>query len=207
MDIYALYNVILRYFRPRRMRKFWHGFNLTPRMRVLDVGGTWYNWSLLPEHPRLTILNLSLSPDRSRQADWLIADARHLPFKDGAFDVVYSNSVIEHLSNAGNQHLFAAECSRVGQRYYIQTPNRRFPIEPHLITPFIHWLPRRFQRRLLRNMTLWGLLTRPSEQRCDDFMQEIHLLDEYDLKGLFPEAAIWRERFLGLIKSLIAVKI
>ena len=207
MNVHDLYRVIFKYFRPKRMRQFWHEFGLTIQTRVLDVGGTWYNWSLLPDQPQLTILNLTLPLEKHDRAVWLIADARHLPFKDGAFDVVYSNSVIEHLENVDNQRLFAAECVRVGHRVYVQTPNRRFPIEPHLLTPFIHWLPRRLQRRMLRNMTVWGLLSRPSQQRCDEFVREIRLLDERELKRLFPEAEIWRERVLGITKSLVAVKI
>jgi hypothetical protein len=100
--------------------------------------------------------------------------------------------------------LFAAECKRVGAQYYVQTPNKWFPIEPHLLTPIIHWLPRELQRRLLRNFTVWGLMTRPSEQRCKSLMQEICLLDEQSLRRLFPEADIWHERVLGLTKSLMA---
>lgn len=207
MNIHDLYRSFFRYFRPKRMRQFWHRFGLTVETRVLDVGGTSFNWSLTPSRPRLVILNLS-TPREEDQKDitWLVADGRHLPFKDNAFDVVYSNSLIEHLGNLYNQRLFAAECRRVGLRYYVQTPNKWFPIEPHLITPFIHWLPRRVQRRLLRNFTVRGLITRPTEQECEDLLKEIRLLDEWELRQLFPDAEIWHERVLGLTKSLIAVK-
>jgi hypothetical protein len=206
MNIHKLYHPFLKYFRTKRMRQFWQKFELRPQARVLDVGGTWYNWSFLSQQPDVTILNLNLPNEQNKQATWLIADARHLPFGDRSFDVVYSNSVIEHLENANNQQLFAMECGRVGQRYYVQTPNKHFPVEPHLLTPFIHWLPRRVQRRMLRNMTVWGLISRPS-QPCDNFLREIRLLDQHELQILFPDAAIWRERVLGITKSLIAVKI
>jgi hypothetical protein len=188
------------------MRQFWQDFKLTPQTRVLDVGGTWYNWSLLSQQPCLTILNLKAPQERNQGAAWLVADARSLPFRDRSFEVVYSNSVIEHLGNMHNQRLFAAECRRVGQRYYVQTPNKYFPIEPHLITPLIHWLPRGLQRRMLRNMTIWGLINRPSQQRCDEFMREIRLLDEDELRRLFPDAVIWHERLLHITKSVIAIR-
>lgn len=204
MNIHGLYRRIFRYFRPKRMRQFWQRFRLTPEARVLDVGGFEFNWSLLPALPRLTIINLALPSERKPGVAWLVADGRFLPFKDKAFDVVYSNSVIEHLSNAESQHLFATECRRVGVRYYVQTPNKWFPVEPHLLTPIVHWLPRSLQRQLLRNFTLWGLITRPSEHRCEALLQEIRLLDKQDLRGLFPEAEIWHERVLGLTKSLMA---
>ena len=70
----------------------------------------------------------------------------------------------------------------IGKGYYVQTLNRRFSIEPHLLAPFIHFLPRAFQERLLQNFTLWGLVTRPSEKQCDSFLQEVRLLDEREMK-------------------------
>lgn len=85
-------------------------------------------------------------------------------------------------------------------------PNRWFLVEPHLITPLVHYLPKLVQRRLLRNFTIWGLITRPTIQQCENFLQEVHLLGKRELKQLFPDAEIWHERVLGLTKSLIAVK-
>ena len=208
MNIDRLYRPLHRYFRTKRMRQFWHRFGLTPETLVLDIGGTPFNWSLLSDRPRLVMLNIS-PPQRERDSPitWLVADGRHLPFKDEAFDVIYSNSVIVHLGSLETQRLFANECRRVGLHYYVQTPNKWFPIEPHFITPFIHWLPRGVQRRLLRNFTVRGLITRMTQRECEDLWGEIRLLDERELQQLFPEAKIWYERMLGLTKSLIAVRI
>jgi SAM-dependent methyltransferase len=197
---------MLLYFRKRRMKQFQDEFNIQSDTRILDIGGTSFNWNLVDRHCRLTILNLTRPKMIDPRYDWLIADGRYLPFKDDAFDIVYSNSVIEHLSNKANQASFAEECMRVGRKYYIQTPNKWFPVEPHLITPVIHWLPKQLQKRLLRNFTLWGLITRPTQQYCDSFVQEVELLDQKRLKALFPGAKIWKERVLGLTKSLVAVK-
>jgi hypothetical protein len=52
---------------------------------------------------------------------------------------------------------------------------------------------------------VWGLLARPTPQGCDAFLRDIDLLTTQELQQLFPQAEIWRERFLGLTKSLIAV--
>jgi len=138
---------------------------------------------------------------------WIIADGRHLPFKDKAFDIIYSNSVIEHLGDFASQQAFAREIARVGMRYYVQTPNKWFPVEPHLLTPFIHYLPKSVQKRFLRHFTIWGLVTRPTVEQCDSFLQEVRLLDKQELKQLFPDSEIWGERVLGLTKSLVALKI
>lgn len=206
-NIYSLYGPFFRLFRPRRMRQFARRLGLTAQTRVLDVGGYAFNWSLLSTLPRLTILNLAVPDERAPGITWLAGDGQYLPFRDKAFDIVYSNSVIEHLGSLERQRLLAAECRRVGCRYYVQTPNRRFPIEPHVMTLFLHWLPRRRQMRLLRYFSVWGLLTRPTWQRREELLNEIRLLDEAELRQLFPDAEIWHENVLGLTKSLMAVKV
>jgi hypothetical protein len=135
----------------------------------------------------------------------VVGDGRFLPFGDKSFDIVFSNSVIEHLGDFASQQLFAKETVRVGIRYCVQTPNRWFPIDPHLFTPLIHFLPQGWQRRLLRNFTIWGLVARPTLEQCDEFLQEVRLLGYREFKGLFPNAEIYRERFFGLTKSLVAI--
>lgn len=194
MTIHDIYRLFARHFRTKRMRLFWTRLLVTPRTRVLDVGGTEFNWRLLPVRPRLTIANLTLPEEARREVAWVVADETCLPFRDGAFDIVFSNSVIEHLGSLDKQQCFAAEIRRVARRYDVQTPNRRFPVEPRLLTPFIHWVPRRLQVRLLRNLTVWGVFTRPSDEQCELFLREIRLLDELELRRLFPDAQIWRAR-------------
>lgn len=193
-------------FRKQRMRFFYRRLDIRPGTTVLDIGGREFNWTLMPFTPRVTILNLSVQGGRSSQFEWVIGDARKLPFPDNSFDVVYSNSVIEHLGAPEDQRLFAAECRRVGRSYFVQTPNRDFPIEPHLLTPFIHRLPLRWQARLLRNFTLWGLITRPDADARARYLQTTRMLTEAEFQSLFPEAEIQREYFLGLTKCFIAIK-
>lgn len=206
MNIHQLYRPFLVHFRTRRMQKFWHRFNLTSDTSILDLGGGLFNWTLLPQKPKLTIVNIVTPQEIESQMHWIIADARQLPFKDATFDIVYSNSVIEHLGNYRQQELFATECARVGKRYYIQTPNKWFPVEPHLITLFIHWLPRKWQKHFLRYFTIWGWIARPTPEKCDMFVEEVRLLNKREMKILFPDADIWVEKFSGLTKSFIAVK-
>jgi hypothetical protein len=196
----------LKGFRKRRMRLFYGHFKVEPQTRVLDIGGREFNWTLMPFAPRVTILNLSVQGTRGGKFEWVIGDARKLPFPDKAFEIVYSNSVIEHLGNLDDQRRFAAECSRVGCAYFVQTPNRNFPIEPHLLTPFIHWLPRKWQARLLRNFTLWGWITRPDAAARARFLDTTRMLTRAEFQSLFPDAEIRAECFLGLSKSFIAIR-
>jgi ubiquinone/menaquinone biosynthesis C-methylase UbiE len=189
------------------MRFFYSCFQVKPETRVLDVGGREFNWGLMPFSPRVTILNLTEQGQRTGLFEWVIGDARHLPFGDGAFEIVYSNSVIEHLGDSNDQRKFATECRRVGQSYFIQTPNRNFPIEPHLLTPFIHWLPKNWQARLLRNFTVWGWITRPDAAKRDWLLRTTRMLNKAEFQSLFPDAEIKCERLLGLTKSFIAIKL
>ena len=123
---------------------------------------------------------------------------------DRAFDVVFSNSVIEHLGIFEDQQSMAAEIRRVGKRYYVQTPNRFFPIEPHFLVPFFQFLPIGLKARMLRRIDLGWYKKVPSLELARKTVQSIRLLSEKDLSKLFPEAHLYRERFCGLVKSFVA---
>ena len=194
----------IRRFRRDRMAEFQRTFTLTASTHILDVGGTALNWSLIAAKPKMTLLNLPTDGE----AD-VVGDGRFLPFRDRAFDIVFSNSVIEHISSPEDQQRFADEIRRTGRAYWVQTPDRWFPIEPHLVTPLLHWLPKRLRVAIARRFTFWSLLERPSPDRWEFYIrhcaEEVRLLDARELSRMFPEARIIRERFLGLSKSLIAV--
>lgn len=197
-------------FRRRRMLRLAELFAIEPGWLVLDVGGTPAIWDLCPVRPRLVILN----QPRAREPVppgvlYVDGDGASLPFPDKSFDLVFSNSVIEHLGSREAMARFAAEVRRTARRYFIQTPDAASPVEPHLYTPFLHWLPRSWQRALAPRCSLWTLFSRASPDQRDfyirHYLEEIRLLRARELQDLFPEARILRERFLGLPKSLIAV--
>src|SRR5688572_10533144 len=123
MDIERLYRPVQRYFRTRRMRAFVDTFRVTEETRVVDVGGYLAVWRLTPVRPRLVLLNLpgSTRMERATGVSWLHGDGRRLPFADQGVELVYSNSVIEHLTDWTGQERFAREIARVGRRYYVQT--------------------------------------------------------------------------------------
>lgn len=207
MDIHTLYGALARRFRTARMRHFVATFGVTPATRILDVGGSLFNWSLVDVAPRVTILNL-VGPDEELppHVDWMVGDARALPFGDGSFDICYSNSVIEHMSTWLGQQAFATEVRRVAPAYYVQTPNRGFPVEPHYLTPFIHWVPDHRRAALLRRFTVWGWMTKPTAAESEAVVEEIRLLTRAEMGALFPDAEIEAERAAGLAKSLLAIR-
>jgi len=199
----------LQAFRRRRMDAFARQLGITAETWILDVGGTALNWDLLPVRPQVVFLNTGREY-RSPGYRWVIGDGCQLPFRDQSFDIAFSNSVIEHVGAPDRQRLFASEIARVGRRYWVQTPNRLFPVEPHLLTPFLHWLPARVQNAIAPRFTVWSALVRPSADRRDfyirHYLEDIRLLSAADVRRLFPGTKLIRERLLGITKSLIATR-
>ncbi len=203
--LFRLHRPVARYFRTRRLRRFVADFDVDSTTRVLDLGGLAFYWTFLDKPPQVTIVNLEPPLDGAGLSRWVVADATRLPFRDGAFDVVFSNSLIEHIIDDAARKAFAAEVHRVGRRFHVQTPNRWFPVEPHLMTPLIHFLPTGVQQKLVRNFTLWGWVARPTAAEAEGFLRLTKLIDRREFKGLFPAATILKEKFLGLTKSFTAV--
>jgi len=209
MNIHNVYNIFFKYFRKKRMRWFEEEFKVSDHSQILDIGGGQFNWQFLEAKPRIRVLNLAKPTDWDdalENFNFEIGNALHLKDMDLSVEIAYSNSVIEHLHTWENQEQFAKEISRVGRRLYVQTPAKEFFVEPHVITPFIHWLPLKWQSKLMRNFTIWGLLTRPSQDFIDRFLSERRLLSLKEFRTLFPECKIVVERFLFLPKSYIAIK-
>jgi len=198
-------------FRRRRMARFAALMGIGTGSRVLDIGGTPDCWRLLAHPPRVTLLNTPRArADLAGAECWVAGDGRALPFRDAAFDVVFSNSVIEHVGDAASQQRFAREVARVGRGYWVQTPNRWFPVEQHLLTPLIHWLPTSWQRRVVPRVNLWRLLVPVSPDRrqfyIEHYLRDVRLLGHREMRRLFPEALLLRERLGGWTKSLIAFR-
>lgn len=188
------------------MRAFARMFDLKETDTVIDVGGNRGNWDLIAIRPHVLLANLDGDAWEDGKIRKVAADGTSLPYGDGSFDIAYSNSVIEHVGEWSQQTAFARELARVAPRYYVQTPNRWFILEPHLLTAVLHFLPRRLLRRLVRYCSLWGWIVRPDQETIDSFLADIHLLSVRDMKKLFPGAEIHRERLFGMTKSIMAVR-
>lgn len=115
-------------------------------------------------------------------------DACALPFEDRAFDIVFSNAVIEHVGDIERQRRFVSEALRVGRRVFLTTPNRWFPLEVHTRLPFVHWLPKSGSDRAY-------------EIAGKSWARENHLLGSGDLRRLFPGEV----RIVNLGLTLVAI--
>jgi hypothetical protein len=201
---------IARRLRSRRFAFFLERISDLPRpVSILDVGGTQDFWERMgfvdPGAARITILNLQAPDSRHPNVRTVAGDACRMDaFAEREFDVVFSNSVIEHVGDDSRQEAMANEVRRVGRRYFVQTPNLYFPIEPHFMFPFFQFLPIALRGWLLQNLRLsWGGRIREREA-AREAARSVRLLDLSRLRSLFPEARIHRERVLGLTKSFIA---
>ena len=175
--------------RQRRHKRFFSLAGLAPDACILDVGCG--RLGLRALEPTLNITGVDIAEQPGYPGPFVCVDATTgLPFADGEFDLVYCSSVIEHVAPSDRSR-FAAELRRVGRGWFVQTPARSFPIEPHALLPFVHWLPRPLRR------AYWRL-------GAADAAEEIALLSRRNLETLFGPAR--RERLGPLTKSWVCVR-
>jgi hypothetical protein len=181
--------------------------------KIIDIGGTvgfWETWEHLLDFSKVTIDCVNVAPADATghlPIRMLVGDARDLTFAaDNAYDVAFSNSVIEHVGLWHDMERMAAEVRRVASRYLVQTPYFWFPIEPHARTPLIHWLPESWKYRIVMRRKCGFWERQDSVAGAVRTVQSAIMLDIRQMRALFPDADLHKERFCGLIKSLVAVK-
>ncbi len=215
MRLHHLYGPIFKIWRVKRFEQFRKTISPKPSDRILDVGGYPHTWTNTPQDVELIeCLNLIVYPwpEEKDHPDHRIriieGNACALPYEDGSYPIIFSNSVIEHVGDYEAQKAFASEVRRVGQKLWIQTPAYECPLEPHYLTPFVHWLPKGLRRKIARYFTLWGILEKPNKAAIDEMVDYTRLLTKREMKELFPDCEIRVERLLGIIpKSYIAIRL
>ncbi|MFC3416345.1 methyltransferase domain-containing protein [Algoriphagus hitonicola] len=199
-------------FRQRRQAVFeslfFSHFSADQPIAILDVGGTSEFWKrskiLDMPHLSITLLNLSQSKTSHPKLISVAGDATAMPeYTNSSFDLVFSNSVIEHLYTFENQQKMASEILRIGKKHFVQTPNRYFPVEAHYALPFAQFWPKGLLFKTLTQTKL-SRLQRWPESAASQYLEEIRLLDQKEMKQLFPDSKLYLERVLGLCKSITA---
>jgi ubiquinone/menaquinone biosynthesis C-methylase UbiE len=182
--------------------------SLPQPLSILDVGGTQIFWEQMgfTEEVGVEVVLFNLTKIKVKHPNFrsVVGDARAMKkFRDKEFDVIFSNSVIEHLSEYKEQRKMAKEVQRVGKRYFIQTPNYFFPFEAHFLFPFFQFFPLKLKAFLIRHFNLGWQKKTSDKQKATEIANSVKLLTKKDLQNLFPNAKIYKEKFLGLTKSFI----
>lgn len=206
----------------RRRRARWlmnlidDAYRKTGKVKILDLGGRENYWGLIPrgfleeKKAHITIVNRGeeITPSDNGMFKCMEGDACDLNYLDDkSFDIVHSNSVIEHLGCWENMARFSSEAERLGHGLFIQTPYFWFPVEPHFIAPFYHWLPWPMRVSLHRRFKLGS---RKKAHGIDQAVRIVEgapiLLDQKMYRYLFPSCEIIKERFLLFPKSMVAYR-
>jgi hypothetical protein len=174
-------------------------------VRILDVGGTPDFWRVIGfARPNVSVTLLNQAAPRAESDGILgvVGDARDMrEFSDREFDVVFSNSVIEHVGTFADQQAMASEVRRVGKRYFVQTPNKYFPVEPHFLFPGFQFLPTSLRAGMLARRDVGWYKKAESYEAALKEVTAIRLLGAREFRRLFPDGTLSKERFFGLTKS------
>lgn len=213
LNIYQICAPFMKRFRGRRFSVFKETLAPTVTDRVLDVGGYPGFWTQYePVVKSIDCLNIHETAWNPSEAPrhgirMMVGNGCDLAFPGAAYDILFSNSVIEHVGGWEDQQAFAREARRVGNALWIQTPAHEGPLEPHYVGLYIHHLPKNWQVRLIRWITFWGWTQRPTRQQIQQEVDSIRLLTRKEMETLFPDCEILTERLLGIFpKSYIAVR-
>jgi hypothetical protein len=204
---------VMGYFRRKRFAVL---LQLEPNLlseRILDLGGSVHFWEKLginlAEHD-ITVLNIAADGQSTNtkgddvSSMVTLYDGITIPWSEGHFDWIFCNSVIEHVQPRRREK-FCSEIYRVGRAFVVQTPAFAFPIEPHFVIPFLHWLPRSIGRRVAR-FGLWAMLRHREKTDIERYFDEVNLLKLKEFQAYFPTARIVTEWFGFFPKSYTAIE-
>lgn len=217
---YLLYNAnqnnenSIAYKLRRERLRFFKDFikDLERPLKILDLGGSDYHWRntdiVNDKDFHITIVNTeSQNLDGIRNISFLKRDVNDLSFfDDKEYELVYSNSLIEHINDFKKQKRLASEIVRIGKHYFVQTPNYYFPIEPHFLYPFYQFKSDDAKTNLLMKRKTGWFEKQTDEAEARKLATSIRLLKKSELEEIFPGSNIYSEKYFLLTKSFIVYR-
>lgn len=185
------------------------------KAEILDLGGRETYWQLGKDFVeqnrdrlKFTLVNLEKDPVVDHELfESLVGDATDPNMLPGrTFDLVHSNSVVEHVGDFPDMQRFAANTRRLAPRYYVQTPNYWFPYEPHFRFPGFQYLPKPMRIGMIQRFSLGFFPRIETAEEARAIIRHHHLVSTREMRTLFPDAEIIHEKFYGLNKSIIAIR-
>ena len=201
MILTGMLRPVPRKLRGEKLRLFFREMRPTRENTFLDVGGGLgiageftSLYSFFDRKVTLNIRRMDFQTEVDTLLEQIIADGCRMPFASRSFDFVFCNPVIEHVGSWQKQEGLASSIRLIAKKgYLVPTPNKHFPLEPHTLLPFYHFMPAKMQKVLIR--LALGYLKE---------YKPIFLLSKQELQDLFPEAKILLGGFPPLGINLVA---
>ncbi len=209
-------NSFVNQFRQKRFELLKNGIEKLiqkDHFKILDIGGDIQYWKNIGwQHPacKIHLLNLYESKVPENETDQFsssVGNGLSLEYKKGEVDLIFSNSVIEHVGSYANQQIFAGEVRRVSDKYIVQTPSIWFPLEPHSLIPLFQFLPHPIRALLIMTFNINYFPKAKTYKAAIKVSHSTLMFTHKRFKQLFPEAEIQVERFFGIPKSYTAIKL
>ena len=209
-------NSFVNQFRQKRFELLKNGIEKLiqkDHFKILDIGGDIQYWKNIGwQHPacKIHLLNLyesKVPENETHQFSSSVGNGLSLEYKKGEVDLIFSNSVIEHVGSYENQQIFAGELRRVSDKYIVQTPSIWFPLEPHSLIPLFQFLPHPIRALLIMTFNINYFPKAKTYKAAIKVSHSTLMFTHKRFKQLFPEAEIQVERFLGIPKSYTAIKL
>ena len=209
-------NSFVNQFRQKRFELLKNGIEKLiqkDHFKILDIGGDIQYWKNIGwQHPacKIHLLNLyesKVPENETQQFSSSVGNGLSLEYKKGEVDLIFSNSVIEHVGSYENQQIFAGEVRRVSDKYIVQTPSIWFPLEPHSLIPLFQFLPHPIRALLIMTFNINYFPKAKTYKEAIKVSHSTLMFTHKRFKQLFPEAEIQVERFLGIPKSYTAIKL
>ena len=209
-------NSFVNQFRQKRFELLKNGIEKLiqkDHFKILDIGGDIQYWKNIGwQHPacKIHLLNLyesKVPENETHQFSSSVGNGLSLEYKKGEVDLIFSNSVIEHVGSYANQQIFAGEVRRVSDKYIVQTPSIWFPLEPHSLIPLFQFLPHPIRASLIMTFNINYFPKAKTYKAAIKVSHSTLMFTHKRFKQLFPEAEIQVERFLGIPKSYTAIKL
>lgn len=179
-----------------------------PEMNVLDLGGTLSWWMRAPVRPgHVTVVNLEVNDEDKPWLTAIVGDACQAEslFPGQSFDLVFSNSLIEHVGGHNARRALARCIRSLAPRYFVQTPYRYFPVEPHWVFPAMQFLPLPVRRSIAPRWPLGHTRGWDTREALDEVMST-ELIGATEMRTYFPDGRLRWERVLGIPKSMVVIR-
>lgn len=197
-------------FRKKRFKLFTELTHSMPKpVKVIDLGGTVNFWKQMeltnPQDALITILNIEEENESLPNVTFIKGDVCNPGISLKNFDLIFSNSVIEHVGSKEKREQMASVVISAGKSYFIQTPNYWFPFEPHFLFPFFQFLPRFFRIFLVKNFNMGWFRKTSDKKSAEEIVDSIYLVKLNEFRSLFPCVTIHKEKVFLFNKSFTAI--